>query len=137
MADFKLIDLGLETPPEKKLILVVDDEHAMHALIFDILQEDYKLASAFNGSEGVQKAEALAPHLILMDLMMPDTNGYDAIRLLRRHPEAGHIPVIVVTARAFDPTTIQLLKAEPNVRAFINKPFRPKELRDLIKKIIP
>lgn len=133
MDNFKIIDLGLVPPPPKKTILIVDDETAMHSLMFDMLSRDYNLIFASDGQAGFDKAVELLPDIILMDMMMPSVNGYDAVRLLGENIATKKIPVIVVTARHFDPTTVQLLKAEQNVVAFVNKPFRPQELRNVIK----
>ncbi len=136
MVELRVIDLGLNPEPPRKKILVVDDESAMHSVIFDTLSDDYQLAAAHNGKDGIEKAIQFKPDLILMDLMMPDIGGYEAVRLLRGNLDTRAIPVIVVTARTFDPSTIEMLKHESNVAAFINKPFRPKELREVVKQAL-
>jgi putative two-component system response regulator len=128
----RIIDLGYELPIKPK-ILVVDDEPAVQAVILDTLESDYRILSAFNGREGVQKAEHLKPDLILMDMMMPDVSGYEAVRLLQGSAVTRDIPVLVMTAQNFDDSTVQLIKEEPNVKGFLTKPFRPKILRDTVK----
>jgi CheY-like chemotaxis protein len=131
----KVIDLGVELPP-KQLILVVDDEPALQSLVFDTLANDYRVISAFNGREGIQKALNNKPDLILMDLMMPDMGGYEAVHVLKDSEATKHIPVILVTANNYDPSTVELMKSEPNVVAFIAKPFRPKGLRETVRMAI-
>jgi CheY-like chemotaxis protein len=131
----KVVDLGVELPP-KQLILVVDDEPALQSLVFDTLSSDYRIISAFNGREGIQKAINSSPDLILMDLMMPDMGGYEALRVLKDTEATKHIPVIVITANNYDQSTIQMMKSEPNVVAFIAKPFRPSGLRETVRMAI-
>ena len=130
--DFKVIDIGFELPTKKK-ILVVDDEAAIQTLIFDSLSEEYSLLTAHNGHEGISRAETGKPDLILMDVMMPDINGHDAVKLLNANNATNKIPVVIMTARDFDKSTINMLKSEPNVVGFISKPFRISELRNCIK----
>jgi CheY-like chemotaxis protein len=130
-----VIDIGYE-PVEKKLIMVVDDESALQTLIFDTLEADYRILSAFNGREAITKAANVKPVVILMDVMMPDIGGYDAVKLLNSNPATRNIPVVVMTAQDFDDSTIQLIRQEPNVAAFVNKPFRPKTLREIIKSVL-
>jgi CheY-like chemotaxis protein len=129
------IDIGYQ-PVEKKLILIVDDESALQSVLFDSLESEFRLISAFNGREGLTKAENVKPDLILMDVMMPDIGGYDAVRLLNTNPQTRNIPVVVMTAQNFDDSTVQLIKQEPNVVAFLTKPFRPKTLREMVHKIL-
>lgn len=127
-----IIDIGYRAPELRK-VLVVDDETALQTLIHDTLEGEYRLASAYNGRQGIQMASNMKPDIILMDVMMPDLGGYEAIRLLHSNPATKHIPVIVMTAKDFDDSTISEIKREPNVAGFLNKPFRPKGLREIIK----
>jgi len=129
------IDIGYQ-PVERKLILVVDDESALQAVLFDSLESEFRLVSAFNGREGIDKAAKVKPDLILMDVMMPDIGGYDAVRLLNTNPATRNIPVVVMTAQNFDDSTVQLIKQEPNVVSFLTKPFRTKILRELVHKVL-
>ena len=133
--DQNVIDIGYEAPLKRK-ILVVDDETALQTLIFDALEADYRIISAFNGRESIEKAAHTHPDVILMDVMMPDIGGYDAVRMLNNNKATRDIPVVVMTAQDFDDSTIQLIRQEPNVAAFLNKPFRPKTLREIIKSVI-
>lgn len=82
-------------------ILLVDDSETV--LMFErmILKEDnYELATAKDGREGIAKALALVPDLILLDVVMPNMNGFDALRELRRYDETRAIPVLMVTTRS-------------------------------------
>ncbi len=130
-----IIDIGYE-PEVKPLILVVDDEIAIHGVIFDSLESHYRLVSAHNGREGVLRASKIKPALILMDVMMPDIGGYEAVRMLHADASTRNIPVVIMTAQNFDDSTVKLLKLEPNVYNFLPKPFRAKDLRDVVQKAI-
>lgn len=127
-----IIDIGIPEVKSRKLILVVDDETAIHGVIFDSLEPDYRLVSAFNGREGISKASKIKPDLILMDVMMPDINGYEAVRLLHDDPATRPIPIVVMTAQNFDQSTVALMKQEPNIFNFLPKPFRTRELREMV-----
>ncbi len=129
------LDIGYKESV-KPLVLVVDDENTIQSVIFDCLDGLYRLISGFNGREGVMKALHSKPDLILMDVMMPDMSGYDAVRTLQSDPVTCKIPVIIMTAQNFDSSTIQLLKQEPNVYNFLQKPFRKTELRNIIVKTL-
>ena len=130
-----VIDIGYEAP-NQPLILVVDDENSLQTLIFDALDPDYRIVSAHNGREGLEKATNLRPAAILMDVMMPDMGGYDAVRLLQNNEITRSIPVVVMTAQNFDDSTIQLIQQEFNVAAFLRKPFRTRQLREAVKLAI-
>jgi DNA-binding response OmpR family regulator len=130
--DENVLDIGFE-PAEQKKILVVDDDHAISNAITDILIDDYRVITAHTGREGFNVAKMAQPDLILMDAMMPDMGGFEAIRVLANDPATAKIPVIMVTGRGFDSSTVSLIKDEPNVVSFLGKPFHPKDLRAAVK----
>lgn len=130
-----VIDIGYELQA-KVLVLVVDDDTAIQSIIFDTLEGQYRIISAFNGREGVDKAGKTKPSLILMDVMMPDIGGYEAVRLLHDDPRTRNIPVLIMSAQNFDDSNIQLNKQEPNVVGFVTKPFKPRSLREAVQDAI-
>jgi CheY-like chemotaxis protein len=84
----------------KKRILLVDDSETVLMLARMILKGgSYELVAASDGKEGVEKALALKPDLILMDLIMPRMNGFEAIRKLRDHDDTRSIPILIVTTK--------------------------------------
>jgi pilus assembly protein CpaE len=108
-------------------ILVIDDEPLYHKMIFHALEaEKYQLDFASNGTEGLQKAKILKPDLIITDVMMPDIDGYEVTRLLRREPQFAHIPILVLTVQ----TGLQnkLKSFEAGADDHLTKPFEPEEL---------
>jgi len=83
-----------------KTILVVDDSPTeRHVLVELLSQNGYQVITAENGEEGVEKAKKELPDLILMDVVMPGLNGYQATRTLTRDEATKHIPIIVCTSK--------------------------------------
>jgi pilus assembly protein CpaE len=108
-------------------ILVVDDEQINHQMIARALEaEKFQLDFALNGKEGLQKAKATNPDLIITDVMMPDINGYELTKLLRREPQFAHTPIVVLTSQ----TGLQnkLNSFEAGADDHLTKPFEPAEL---------
>lgn len=135
MTDPVILDIGYNAPL-KKTILVVDDESSLQSLMHDAFSEDYLVLSAHNGQEGLRMAAHAKPDVILMDVMMPDINGYEVVKMLRGNPDTKKIPVIISTAKGFDASTVEMLKSEPNVVGFLAKPFRVMELRSAVMKAL-
>jgi pilus assembly protein CpaE len=108
-------------------ILVIDDEPLYQKLIFHALKaEKYQFGFASNGSEGLQKAKIFKPDLIITDVVMPDIDGYEVTRLLRREPQFAHIPILVLTAHA--DLQNKLKSFEAGADDHLTKPFEPEEL---------
>ena len=113
--------------PQTSTILVVDDMPAMHQLIATLLGKyGYHLEFASNGAEALSKAEALSPDLVLLDIMMPDMDGYEVCRRLRAAPRLAEIPIIMVTAKGAEIDTVVGL--EVGADDYVTKPYRMREL---------
>nr|WP_242470664.1 response regulator [Thiocystis violacea] len=81
-------------------VLIVDDSPTETRILSNTLvKAGYRVETASNGEEGVAAARNLRPDVILMDVIMPVLNGYQATRLLRRDPETANIPIIMVTTK--------------------------------------
>jgi signal transduction histidine kinase/DNA-binding response OmpR family regulator len=92
-------------------VLVVEDDPASRALLCRMLQGDpWRITQAENGRIALDKLAASPPHVVLLDLMMPEMDGFDVLAHLRRHPEWRHIPVIIVTAKTLEPHEERLLR---------------------------
>lgn len=84
-----------------KKILLVDDSEMILQLEQMMLQQDcYEVVLARDGQEGVNKALELKPDLILMDVIMPKLDGFEAVKRLRRHPDTSRVPIVMVTSQA-------------------------------------
>ena len=77
------------------LVLVVEDNPDMNAFLVHLLGQFYRVASAFDGREGLEKALALAPDAIISDVMMPGVDGEAMVREVRRHAELDDVPIIM------------------------------------------
>lgn len=95
----------------KAMILVVEDNPDMNAYLMATLAETYRVESTLDGIEGLQKALALKPDLILSDLMMPRMSGDQMITALRQYPEMSDTPIVLLTAREDDELRIKMLQA--------------------------
>jgi putative two-component system response regulator len=83
---------------ENSAILIVDDEPANIEILGGILRPSYKIFAARGGEQAINIARSRQPRLILLDIIMPDMDGYEVIRRLKKDPETSHIPVIFITA---------------------------------------
>jgi len=108
-------------------ILVIDDEPLYHKMIAHALEAaKYQIDFASNGAEGLEKAKTTKPDLVITDVMMPDMDGYEVTRLLRRQPQFAHIPILVLTAQSG--LQNKLKSFEAGADDHLTKPFEPEEL---------
>ncbi len=108
-------------------ILVIDDEPVYHEMITHAVEANkYQLDFASSGSEGLQKAKSHKPDVIITDVMMPDIDGYEVTRLLRRDPQFAHIPILVLTAQTGLQNKLKSFEAVADDH--LTKPFEPEEL---------
>jgi DNA-binding response OmpR family regulator len=110
-----------------KKILIIDDLPENAFILQDRLEsEGYEVLTAYNGKTGMEKAYATLPDLILLDVMMPDTTGFEVCRILVNDPKTKHIPIILVTAKAGAEDTKEGFEA--GAFDYIKKPFNRVEL---------
>jgi two-component system KDP operon response regulator KdpE len=116
----------------KSLILVVDDEAPIQRFIRTELEaQDYRVLVASSGAEALERVEDDRPDLVLLDVMMPDMDGFETLRRLRQH---SAVPVIMLTARAGDMDKIRGLQTGAD--DYITKPFNPEELTARILAVL-
>jgi CheY-like chemotaxis protein len=115
-------------------ILIVDDDKDVITLVGFILErEGHKIFTANDGKEGLELALREKPGLIVMDIMMPEMDGYIATTELSKQPATRDIPVIILTAKGNMRGAFEL---SPNVASYIEKPFESKHLTNIIHKIL-
>jgi signal transduction histidine kinase/DNA-binding response OmpR family regulator/ligand-binding sensor domain-containing protein len=119
---------------QKSIILVVENSADVRDYIREALEPHYIVADARNGSEGIQKAKEIIPDLIISDIMMPGTDGYELCRTLKNDVNISHIPIILLTAKASEESIIQGL--ETGADDYITKPFNTRILCVRIKNLI-
>jgi len=115
-----------------KTILVVDDSRTQVYATKKTLEEyGFKVITAENGKHGILAARHEKPDLIIMDIVMPEVNGFQATRYLTRHPDTSHIPIIIVSGSTQEADKAWGLKL--GARDFLTKPTEPTQL---ITKVI-
>jgi len=117
---------------DRRKILVVDDEERMVRFIRMNLEHDgFQVSEAFNGKQTIQKIRDVTPDLILLDVMMPDLNGFEVLESIR---EFSAVPVIMLTAKGEEDDRVRGL--EIGADDYIIKPFSPRELVSRIKAVL-
>jgi len=115
-------------------VLVVDDSPTDLHLLNGYLQNNgYAILNATSGEEALQKASSEHPDLILMDVVMPGMNGFEATRSLAKNPETRDIPVIVVTSKQQETDKIWAMRQ--GARDFVSKPVDEKTLIGMIRNL--
>jgi DNA-binding response OmpR family regulator len=119
----------------KPRILVVDDEPETIELVeFNLRQAGYDVLTAADGDEALKKARAQLPSLIVLDLMLPEVDGLEVCKMLRRDPATAAIPIVMLTAKAAE--IDRVLGLELGADDYVPKPFSPRELVLRIKKLL-
>jgi two-component system response regulator VicR len=120
----------------KKCIVYIEDDPEMLDLVELILnRHGFEVHGAHGGREGIDLVHQEHPDLILLDLMMPDLDGWDVYQQLKAEPDTKAVPVIVITAKTQSIDKVLGLHIA-KVDDYISKPFRPQELLDSIEKVL-
>ena len=118
-----------------KAILVIEDQEDSLRILRDLLMSSgYKVIEAVNGAEGVTAAETHHPDLILMDIQLPDFDGYEATRRIKSKPALRPIPIIAVTSYALSGDDVKAFDA--GCDAYVSKPFSPRALLTKIREFL-
>jgi twitching motility two-component system response regulator PilH len=117
-------------------ILIVDDS-ATDAKLFSAMLEraGHKVSHAADAESGIARAKSEIPDLILMDVIMPGMNGFQATRSLSRDPTTSHIPVVIVTTKSMETDRVWALRQ--GAKDFLVKPVGEKDLVARIQTLLP
>ena len=116
-------------------ILIIDDSPTeVHVFKSMLMNHDIEVSVAINGEEGIEKAIEIKPDCILMDVVMPGKNGFQATRDLSRNPATSAIPVIIITTK--DQETDKIWGMRQGARDYIVKPAVEGDLIERINKVI-
>lgn len=119
---------------EKELLLLVEDNPDMQEYLKILFEDKYDIIQAFNGAEGIEKANQEVPDLIVCDLMMPIMDGFEFSRRIRANAASSHVPIIMLTAKASKASRVESL--EIGIDLYMTKPFDTDELSSAIKSCI-
>ncbi len=116
-------------------ILIIDDSPTeVHVFKTMLMNHDIEVSVARNGEEGIEKAIEIKPDCILMDVVMPGKNGFQATRDLSRNPQTSSIPVIIITTK--DQETDKIWGMRQGARDYIVKPASERDLIERINKVL-
>ncbi|GMU55081.1 MAG: hypothetical protein AMXMBFR33_42270 [Candidatus Xenobia bacterium] len=118
-----------------KTILVADDEpFVLRSLEFILKKEGYRVLTAVDGQEALEKALADRPDLLLLDIQMPRMDGNSVCRQLRDHPERKDVYIVMITAKGQEADRLNSLESGAN--EYITKPFSPRKVITRVKEIL-
>ncbi|MEE3625999.1 phosphate regulon transcriptional regulator PhoB [Nitrospirillum sp. BR 11752] len=124
----------------KPLVLIVEDETDLVTLLsYNLEKEGFRVLTANDGEEALLLADEQAPHLVLLDWMLPLMSGLEVCRQMRRNPKTREIPIIMLTARGEEADKVRGLNSGAD--DYISKPFSPTELvariRAVLRRAVP
>jgi len=117
------------------IIYVEDDPEIIDLVSLILGKNGYEVTGVYNGREGLQRIIDEKPDLVLLDLMIPDLDGWEIYRQLKTHESTCDIPVIIITAKS-QPIDQVIGIHIAKVDAYICKPFHPQEILDNIQKVL-
>ena len=116
-------------------ILIVDDSPTQALSLSKILKKHgHEILTAKDGAEGVEVAKAVLPDLVLMDVVMPRVNGFQATRQITKNPSTSHIPVVIVTTK--DQETDRIWGARQGARNYVVKPVDEDSLMGVVAQYL-
>jgi two-component system phosphate regulon response regulator PhoB len=118
----------------EKILVVEDEEDLVEMMSYNLGREGFRVMASRNGLEGLRRARRDAPDLVLLDLMLPDVDGLEVCRRLRRDPLTARLPVIIVTAKGEESDVV--LGLGVGADDYVTKPFSPKELVARVKAVL-
>jgi DNA-binding response OmpR family regulator len=119
----------------KPKVLVVDDEpDALELVAFNLKAAGMDVTTAAEGNEALKKARLILPNLIVLDIMLPEVDGIEICKILRRDPKTSGIPIIMLTAKAAE--VDRVIGLELGADDYVTKPFSPRELILRVKRLL-
>jgi DNA-binding response OmpR family regulator len=122
-------------PPRHRVVIVEDEPHIVLSLEFLLERAGYETAAATDGAQGLALVRRLRPDVVLLDVMMPELNGYDVCRAIKADPALAGIPVIMLSAKGQEVEVLRGL--ELGAAAYVTKPFGNTEILDAVRRVLP
>jgi len=117
---------------KKRILVVEDNEQNLYLATFILNKNGYEVIAARNGFEAIEKAKAEKPDMILMDMQLPEMDGYEATQRIKGIPELKHIPIVAVTSYAMVGDREKVLAA--GCVGYIEKPITPETFVSEVEK---
>jgi two-component system phosphate regulon response regulator PhoB len=117
-----------------KILIVEDDRDIVEMVRYNLKEQGYETISASNGQKGVELAKSQHPDLIILDIMMPVMDGFEACRALKNDNTTADIPIIILSAKSQE--TDKVVGLELGADDYVTKPFSPRELIARIRAIL-
>jgi len=117
----------------KKILAVDDEKHIVRLIQVNLQRAGYNVDVAYDGLEALKKVEEAPPDLIVLDVMMPQLDGFETLKRLKANPLTSEIPVIMLTAKSQDADVFRGWQS--GVDCYLTKPFNPMELLAFVKRI--
>lgn len=117
----------------KKILAVDDEKHIVRLIQVNLQRAGYNVDVAYDGLEALKKVEEDPPDLIVLDVMMPQLDGFETLKRLKANPLTSEIPVIMLTAKSQDADVFRGWQS--GVDCYLTKPFNPMELLAFVKRI--
>jgi DNA-binding response OmpR family regulator len=123
--------------PQQRVILVVEDDPILRSQIKDHLEDEgqFKVLEAPSARSAYDQLAAVKPDLVVLDLVLPDSSGYEVCEHIRKEPRTSDVPVLVVSARLLPSHRAQA--EEAGATAFMPKPYAKRELLKHLKALLP
>jgi DNA-binding response OmpR family regulator len=127
-------------PDELKILVIDDEQDTLNLIRLSLEPAGFRVLRTTKPEEGLAMALREQPDLLVLDLMMPNLDGMELLRRVRRNPKLEQVPVIVVSARAGTPTQQRMLQVSQaqsdTIDAYIGKPFAPADLLKTVKQVL-
>ena len=124
----------MDSTPVKQIVCIEDEPEMIDLIRLILSRRGYEVHGAPGGKEGLKLVRELIPDLVLLDLMMPEMDGWEVYQQMKAEESTRNIPVIVVTAKAQNIDKVLGLHIA-KVDDYLSKPFGPQELTDSVEKI--
>jgi phosphate regulon transcriptional regulator PhoB len=125
---------AVRTKPGQRVLVVEDEQDVAELIRYNLTKEGYDVIVVANGAEALKRAREVKPEVILLDIMIPQLNGWEVCRRLKQDPETRAIPVIMVTGRVEEGDKV--LGFEMGADDYVTKPFSPRELIARMRAVV-
>ncbi|WP_076410197.1 PleD family two-component system response regulator [Shewanella sp. UCD-KL12] len=119
---------------ERATILIIDDDPVCTGVLLAILGDDYQVTTANSGSGGIDILKTISPDLVLLDITMPEVNGYQVLKFLKEDSSRTQIPVVVISTLVESSDREFALKLGAD--DYINKPVMPEAIQQVVDKYL-